>query len=865
MSVTDNWVGRFSVDETHKHKNGFTIYKITSVLFPLGSPEAVTVVSVWKRYSDVQQLHKAMVSLHAGLHLKGTFPQLPKWSTTSYFKRFDPEVVQDRAKSIKNLLEFIAEHRLLFTSAKFVSFLESGYPEPEDKQPVGPINTITLHLPIEETPPLEYQSDEEDSRSEVLASHEEAPNSSKTERRSIIGTNTKLDTEFNISEIQIFEAADVEIRKSPRKLSPTDSFESLDSLDSISSDLYEELNKITVDKIRPSVKKKNILPDLINFEDQPSTSKFEDYHNICRKNNSIVPLDDSISETTSLNSTLYDASITSLGRAESMRSMVEYCRRPSSRQSLYSKKSMTFSTTSLDSKTRTENSYIFEAGYLLNLASTCEELGDYHRAFECYKSGIEKMLIGVQSDTDKQRRELVKEKTNVYLSYAEKIYRDHLSDNNIQILSNTEDTLARPALCSLPLSMLKRSYSELTQYRVLAVLASTMMMVLHRVDQKCYAMKVIQKVPNNLTEFDEYFLQRTNETKIPVLPTNIPYMVPLNSYIETTNLIFLILAYAPGEKLLDYIQNYAKSTPNTPAREVNLENVFVEPKIHRNEPRNYNNNPEESRDDTMSTNPKMDFIVNKGCQGNHNFESTNESHNLECIDNMQVSVNDLVINSQRLLMNVDLALSGALKISEEVTDNSKISETKMQTKDKENKVVTTQTDTNDLKVCLRPIREVISSTTICKWGAELLVAIECLHNAGVICRDLNPNNILLGECGQIILTYFIGYDGLDMILSILEKQVKPGEVNLYIAPEIYHNTFLDPEQSENGDNLDKACDFWSFGAVMYDLICGVLSDNFCVTFVAALTYSPSERPGAGKEGVQEIKSHPYFKNIDWKS
>lgn len=32
MSVKDKWVRRFSVDETAQHKNGFTIYKITSVV-----------------------------------------------------------------------------------------------------------------------------------------------------------------------------------------------------------------------------------------------------------------------------------------------------------------------------------------------------------------------------------------------------------------------------------------------------------------------------------------------------------------------------------------------------------------------------------------------------------------------------------------------------------------------------------------------------------------------------------------------------------------------------------------------------------------------------------------------------------------
>ncbi|KAH9628161.1 hypothetical protein HF086_009186 [Spodoptera exigua] len=137
--------------------------------------------------------------------------------------------------------------------------------------------------------------------------------------------------------------------------------------------------------------------------------------------------------------------------------------------------------------------------------------------------------------------------------------------------------------------------------------------------------KVIQKIPNNLTEFDEFFLQRTNETRQPVLPTVIPYMVPLQAYIETNNLIFLILSYAPGKKLFDYIKNYSKSLPTTPAREVNLENVFTEPK-------NKNFEKTDNNCDVVQT----------------EVEATN--------NNKELSVNELVLNSQKLLLNVDKVL-----------------------------------------------------------------------------------------------------------------------------------------------------------------------------------------------------------------
>ncbi|XP_047036714.1 ribosomal protein S6 kinase delta-1 isoform X4 [Helicoverpa zea] len=597
MSAKDKWVRRFSVDETAKHKNGFTIYKITSVLFPIQSPEALTMVSVWKRYSDVQRLHKSMRSLHAGLHLRGTFPSLPRYS---FFKRFQQEVITERAKTIKSLLEFIAEHRLLFTSTDFVNFLQTGYPEPEPRAG-GVINAIrsSLHLPIEETPPLEYQTDDDD-------------------------TSTPTHT----------------------------------------------------------------------------------------------------------------------------------------------------------------------------------------------------------GDTDAQRRALIKEKTNKYLSYAEEIYKNHLCDTEQSLLPERDDN-ARAIHCSIPSAMLKRPYEELSLYRVLDILASSLMLVLHRTEQAYYAMKVIQKIPNNLTEFDEFFLQRTNETRQPVLPTVIPYMVPLHAYIETNNLIFLILSYAPGKKLFDYIKNYSKSLPATPAREVNLENVFTEPK-------------------------------NKNVEQNDNVEIVLET--VEQSDkNENLTVNELVLNSQKLLLNVDKVLS---ETSGDVATEKKVE-----------RKVDNASETPTYKRLVPVGREVLPASALCKWGAEILTAVESLHNCGVICRDLNPSNILLGSAGQVTLTYFTYYSGADM-----RHVSDTSHSRMYIAPELHSPCLYFPAE------LDHVCDFWSYGAIMYELLCGVplsyyhrtvftshtilhLPDGLSMEaqslLTQLLTYEPSERLGAGKDGIEEIKRHPYFKHIDW--
>lgn len=37
-----------------------------------------------------------------------------------------------------------------------------------------------------------------------------------------------------------------------------------------------------------------------------------------------------------------------------------------------------------------------------------------------------------------------------------------------------------------------------------------------------------------------------------------------------------------------------------------------------------------------------------------------------------------------------------------------------------------------------------------QWAAEMLVALEALHEQGVLCRDLNPRNLLLDQAGRCL-------------------------------------------------------------------------------------------------------------------
>ncbi|XP_041971405.1 ribosomal protein S6 kinase delta-1 isoform X2 [Aricia agestis] len=831
MSIRDKWVRRFSIDETSRHKNGFTIYKITSVLFPLESPEAVTVVSVWKRYSDIQQLHKSMKSLHAGLHLRGTFPTLAK---SSFFKRFQQEVIEERAKSIKELLEFIAEHRLLFTSTDFVNFLQDGYPEPEPQS--GVINAIrsSLQLPVEHTPPLEYQSDDDSSLN--VQNAQEVPSESATD--------------FDISQIPIYEATEVEIRESPKdctRSGTSDSFESINSLESLDSDFYDELKRI---RVKPITSIKRNLPDLIDFE-RPSTSVSRD-------------VTDCAPRVTTDNST---------------------------------------------SDKGVEGGYAVEAGYLLSVAGRCEDAGDYERAFEFYKTGIEKLLQGVQSETDESRRSLLKQKANKYLSHAERVYNEQLSHSTHEMppLVNTG---------ALPSSLLAREAAALGEYRVLAVLADRHMLVTDS-HHKCYTMKVIPKVPRNLTELDTY-LGTGQDTYTPILPTVVPYMVPLQAHITTEDRIFLVLTYAPGERLTDYIRNYVRSHPNTPKNDVNS------PKKDVNSPKSgYPYSPKKSAIDrgeyplspiapdcTNLQSPKKDMpLYSPSTEGIHNspkkvgsvrnspkkdihvpiisddqnnihisdvieskistgIDSNNFSNVL--IDSKVITgidsnknittpddISEIVLNSQRLLMNVDKALSQA-RVAEENKENVTTVTEKVEPKAEDT------TDSLDNDVQVRPCA--VLGGALRRWAAQVLTALSALHAAGARCGDLRARNVLL-HSGAAVLTYTPAWPHT----HVLGREHKGG-LSPCVAPELRGPLACDL----------RVADYWSYGAVLYELFlgeplraCDVWWGRTCVPIPPGLdphmhdllerllAMDPSERLGAN--GPDEIREHPYFRGIDWQA
>ncbi|RVD80367.1 uncharacterized protein DFL_008264 [Arthrobotrys flagrans] len=161
--------------------------------------------------------------------------------------------------------------------------------------------------------------------------------------------------------------------------------------------------------------------------------------------------------------------------------------------------------------------------------------------------------------------------------------------------------------------------------------------------------------------------------------------------------------------------------------------------------------------------------------------------------------------------------------------------------------------------------------------AELILALEHLHNHDIVYRDLKPENILLDANGHIALCDF----GLSK--SNLSKNETTNTfcgTTEYLAPEV----LLDEQ------GYTKMVDFWSLGVLVFEMCCGwspffaedtqQMYKNIAFgkvrfpkdalslegrNFVKGLlNRNPKHRLGALRDAA-ELKEHPFFADVDWEA
>ena len=180
---------------------------------------------------------------------------------------------------------------------------------------------------------------------------------------------------------------------------------------------------------------------------------------------------------------------------------------------------------------------------------------------------------------------------------------------------------------------------------------------------------------------------------------------------------------------------------------------------------------------------------------------------------------------------------------------------------------------------------------------ELILAVESIHKLNCIHRDIKPDNILIDKNGHIKLSDF----GLAKISdNFVQSQISNNNINnkynktrpthqknyscvgtaYYVAPEVLKKT-----------GYSEDIDWWSVGVIFFEMLVGYapfcseetkdvcyrvmnwkqflkIPDDIVLSkeaedLIFKMINNSNER--LGKNGVEEIKAHPFFKNVDWEN
>ncbi|XP_012054364.1 PREDICTED: ribosomal protein S6 kinase delta-1 [Atta cephalotes] len=791
----DKWIRRFIITETKRHKKGFTIYKVTSMVFLKSSHEEVSKISVWKRYNDFKKLHAELCHLHKRFGTKESFPPFPK---SKYFGRFEAEVVEERKKYALKFLEFVGRYSYLYSSDIFITFFETSHADNYSNDCAHSLSSDTS----------------EDDRIVALSDPV------------LVNDNTVQST----FEIPCSLKASHNVLTNP--------------CSSLS-------NVICANKNEFAHRRKNESHDSINLQNA-NVNRKESCKTAKLHTQNIIKQYDAHQ-----NKSFDKNNMATLSDVTGFDSLNNNISKPFLNYDTHSTYSVIIQEDVNDSQAQPDSTqYLLIAAAHISAAFKHESIAEYEEAFTQYKLGISCLINGVQFDSDSTRVPGIKDKISKYLARAEQLYNEHLNCN---------------------ISKVTKPISELQYYKVLKIMKSVMLVM----DIRANCKRIIKTIEKSCIYED-------NVSNY-VLHKQVSYMVLLYACIETETTIFLILQYASCGRLWDFVRLHYKEFDSLYVTSNHTYiNKDVNGKINSNE-----NIYEPNKADTVIENNKV--------QGNRRCTTDDQSDIY-----MEMPTIQLLEKSQELLQSVNATLKKSNSIANRLSECKELrhSESKPSLNAKTVTQIPQESDlmlsnnvsiNNVLQICENNNTESIISdqinssninysidetqytikennideqefwqvpeAVIRSWAAEILLALEALHQQNVIILDFKPDNILLDDAGHIRLTYIISQHNVE-----LSKLIYP-----YSSPE---SVMFSPTIP-----VTSATDVWSFGVILYELLTGTmfikshpgsfhshstinipsrLSKSAESLLCGMLKYHPEERLT-----IDEIKRHPFFARTDW--
>ncbi|CAN7986552.1 unnamed protein product [Ixodes hexagonus] len=968
-----DWVRSFYVSNPTLHKKGYTIYKVVSKVFPKNSVEAASQVIVWKRYSDFSKLYKALLLIYQGLHLKGNFP---KFAKAQFFGRFEEDVVEERRQSALRLLEFAAKYPVLFNSQVFVKFFErSEEVNDEPEQEMSGLDPPLL------APPAKLPSKFNGISAEAWMQEKSmgAGAGDSLSERSFSRRITALD-QLSLDSRTTEDEIDISVRSATTEGEEEDDVCNVvgppSGLSSSDLAMFDPIlqSQESENEGCPSLSNTWILSaagvcaNLAEETGSPPRCAFS----FPKPFQDLSPNDDD------------DWLRLQEGRATNI-SPPEARRGDGGADAESAAESLTPGTpvSPLDVG---DAAYLQAAANWASRAHSSEVQGDFLGAFSHYKAAVGALLEGVQGDRNAGRRDAVRRKTAQYLARAEYIYESQLSQRmgGERRWSLSAAPVPQPAppvgmpFSSAPLgprpspflgSSLRGAVQELARYKVIGIVGNVLL-ALDTEQSATVVIKVLHKSPSGPV------------TPVPsVVPQEVPHMVRLLRVYETDCALFLVLEYATGGRLWDYLGSYVcrhelepmeqspaclsdhgalgapprrrerspcppshfveeKATlplpsdcdiancgsqwslPATPARDlssvdkgrVSLDDAlsceYKDPnQLLADTPVGHVENSATSLSETtpfteglpktavvktlsLSISEQESLRLDQSLKAMILFDEGSSPHEriknfLKAEDNSgRQTTAHVADDGSRSAENThrETSLSGEQSrmsdlpgegLSEQKSESSRKASEQERHLSADDEPVEHRLSHRAAEAFrhldgmvkkMAPPRR-LPEACVRQWAAEMALALCHLHRLGVVRQDLCPHDILLADGGHIVLTYCCQFNCVDHAPSQFSRE------NQYSAPEIDQ---LGP--------VTPACDWWSFGAILYELFVGAplivchpggvtsttrLSIPSHVSIEAAdlleklLAYHPHQRLGHGPTGSEDVRCHPFFATVDW--
>ncbi|XP_072753643.1 ribosomal protein S6 kinase-like 1 [Anoplolepis gracilipes] len=867
----DKWIKRFIITETKRHKKGFTIYKVTSIVFLRSSHEELSKVSVWKRYNDFKKLYLELSSLHKRIGIKEAFPVFPK---SKYFGRFEAEVVEERKRYVLKFLEFVGRHSYLYSSDTFITFFETSHVDNYASYCAHSLCSDTseddLVAPLNDSAFANDTTAQNTLQPVSKTSHNVLTNSCSTLPNIIYKNENEEASQGKNESHSTTNLQIINVKRKERK--------------SYITEKSHVQNTITRD-CDVNVRNKNFVKNNIT-----TLSNVSEFDNV---NNNVKDLSN--------------------------------C---NTHPIILQEKANTSYQTQADF-----TQYLLIAAAHISAAFKHESIAEYEEAFTQYKLGISCLINGVQFEPDSTRVPSIKDKISKYLARAEQLYNRHLNCNIsivskpvselqyykvLKIIKSVMLVMDIRANCNRIIKTIERSSvhednisnyvlrgqvpcmvhlhacveTETTVFLILQYASCGKLWDFIRLhydtsdhshtdvisnhictnehinqdfnsNEDIYESNKEEVVENNKRRKDQYSVDGLNKIYMEVLTIQLleksqKLLQSVNATLRKSNSIANRLNESKGlrhskdtvsmnakarvfqESDCTLPDIYCNKSNNIKIDDVTVaENLSMKSFMEDKDSKSVNSLPISNSENSNISENICESVVNE----NHTTHNSYNNSALKSVSMQNVSNDNIiyVCKNNNIKDKIDRTNSSNV--------NSRIDEIQYSCKE----------NTTDEEKTLWQIPE----TVIRSWAAEILLALEALHQQNVLILDLKPDNILLDDAGHVRLTYIIPQRNVE-----LSKLTYP-----YSSPEstMYSPTIL----------VTPATDIWSFGVILYELLTGVmfivkhpglfhshstvnipdkLSENARSLLYGILKYHPDERLT-----IDEVKRHPFFAGIDWSS